>query len=157
LTNDSKEGISLERISVIGETNDPTNWFSASSLSNYGTPGYENSQRSTGVIGDQNIELEYKVFSPDGDGYRDVMRLNYNLDKTGFIGNIAIYDDHGRLETYVAENKLLGTEGTVIWEGFLEDGSIAPIGMYIIYYDIFHDDGTVISGKKVCVLANQLN
>lgn len=156
LTESNKEGISLERLSPSGKTNDAENWFSASSLSNYGTPGYENSQRAV-TAGDDQIELEHKIFSPDGDGYKDLMRLNYKLDKTGYIGNIAIYDDKGRLETHLAENKLLGTEGSVIWEGNLDDGSLAPIGMYIIYYDIFHADGEVISGKKVCVLAQQLN
>lgn len=157
LSSANTEGISLERISPLGDTNDPDNWFSAASFTNYGTPGYENSQRTPGPAGDEQITLDHKVFSPNGDGYQDLMRLNYSLDKTGYIGNIAVYDDHGRLETYLAENKLLGTEGTIIWEGLLDDGSLAPIGMYIIYYDIFHADGDVISGKKVCVLAEQLN
>lgn len=39
-----KEGISLERISAGGATNDPFNWHSASTSSGYGTPGYRNSQ-----------------------------------------------------------------------------------------------------------------
>ncbi len=157
LTEDNKEGISLERYSPTSATNDTNNWFSASSLSNNGTPGYENSQRALATQGDEVIELENKVFSPDSDGNKDFMRLRYKLDKTGYVANIAIYDDRGRLETYLIENELLGTEGSVIWEGTLADGSLAPIGMYIIYYDIFHADGEVISGKKVCVLAGRLN
>lgn len=156
LTSDSREGVSLERLSVLSPTNDDNNWFSAASISNYGTPGYENSQQSAGDISDEIISLESKVLSPDGDGYEDFLRINYKLDKTGYIGNIAIYDDHGRLETHLMENQLLGTEGAVIWEGTLADGSVAPIGMYILRYDIFHNDGDVISGKKVCVVAQRL-
>ena len=157
LTSDQVKGVSLERVSLIGDTNDGSNWFSAASNVNFATPGYINSQRSTGITGDENIELESKVFSPNGDGDNDILRLNYQLDRTGFIANVSIYDDNGRLQTKIADNKLLGTEGFVLWDGLLDDGTIAPIGMYIVYFDIFHTDGEVISGKKVCVLAQQLN
>lgn len=157
LTSAQKKGVSLERISLIGDTNDGVNWYSASASANYGTPGYENSQRAAGIIGDEVIQLENKVFSPDEDSYQDLMRLNYKLDKNGYVANVAIYDDNGRLQTRIAENKLLGTEGFVQWDGLLEDGRVATIGMYIIYYDFFHIDGQVISGKKVCVLAQRLN
>ncbi len=157
LTSDQKKGVSLERVSLIGDTNDGDNWFSAASSVNYATPGYINSQRTTGITGDENIELEEKVFSPNGDGFQDLLRLNYALDKNGFVANVTVYDDNGRFQTKIAENKLLGTEGFVLWDGLLEDGTVAPIGLYIIYYDIFHTDGDVISGKKVCVLAQQLN
>ena len=157
LTSDQKKGISLERISLIGDTNDGDNWFSAASSSNYATPGYTNSQRSTGITGSEQIELEEKVFSPNGDGIGDIMKLNYSLDKNGYIANVTVYDDQGRFQTKIAENKLLGTEGFVLWDGLLEDGIVAPIGLYIIYFDIFHTDGDIISGKRVCVLAQQLN
>lgn len=157
LTSDQKKGVSLERVSPIGDTNDGGNWFSASSSANYGTPGYENSQRSAELLGDEKIQLDSKVFSPNGDGYQDLLRLNYSLDKNGYVANIAVYDDKGRFQTRISDNKLLGTEGFVIWDGLLEDGTRAPIGLYILYYDIFHTDGQVISGKKVCTLAQQLN
>jgi len=157
LTSDGKEGVSIERISTASETNDPDNWYSASSLRNYATPGYENSQVTNIEPGAEQIELENKVFTPNGDGFEDFVKLNFNFDKPGYVGNVGIYDDHGRLQTRVAENKLLGSSGSIIWEGKLPDGSIAPVGMYIIAYEVFHADGDVESGKKVCVLSLPIN
>ena len=157
LTNSDIEGVSLERLSTISETNDSNNWFSAAASVNYGTPGYTNSQRisSEGVdVG--TVELQSQRFSPDADGFEDFAVLQYSLEKSGFIGNVAVHDDHGRLELPVAENTLLSTEGNVLWEGNLEDGTPAPIGMYIIVYDFFHPDGDVISGKEVIALVRRL-
>lgn len=157
LTSSGVKGISLERLSPSAPTNDPDNWYSAAANVNYATPGYTNSQSSrSGPPGTEQIFLEQKIFSPDGDGYQDLLRLNYALDKVGYIANATIYDDHGRRETNIAANKLLGLQGTLLWDGFLDDGEPAPIGMYIIQYDFFHNDGEVISGKKVVVLAKRL-
>ena len=156
LTSDSREGISLERISTVSETNDGNNWFSASTSVNNGTPGYENSQRSSPITGDEMVALENKVFSPDADGFQDLAVLQYSLDKNGFIGNVTVFDDHGRRETQIAQNQLLGTEGNFIWEGALDDGTPAPIGMYILQYELFHPDGDIVRGKEVVVLARRL-
>ena len=157
LTNADIEGISLERLSTISDTNDPNNWFSAAASVNYGTPGYTNSQRiSSSGAAAGTVELESQRFSPDSDGFEDFAILQYNLEKTGFIGNVAIHDDHGRLVLPVAENALLSTEGNILWEGNLEDGTPAPIGMYIFVYDFFHPDGDVISGKEVIALVRRL-
>ncbi len=157
LTSAGREGVSIERLSGFSDTNDPDNWFSASSLNNYGTPGYENSQSSNPTSNDEQIELVNKVFTPNGDGFEDFTQLNFSFDKPGFVANLSIFDDHGRLQTRVAENKLLGTSGSIIWEGKLEDDSVAPVGIYIIYYDIFHSDGDVLTGKMVCVLSLPIN
>ncbi len=157
LTEANKEGISLERLSLLAETNDANNWFSAAQTNNYGTPGYANSQSSGTTYNiEEAVTLENKLFTPNNDGNKDFLKIIFNLDKPGYIANVAVYDDQGRLKTYLAENELLGTSGQFRWEGILPDGYLAPIGMYIIYYEIFHPDGGVITGKKVCVLGDQL-
>ncbi len=158
LTSSQTKGISLERISPSAPTNDGDNWSSAAESVNFATPGYANSQRATGLGPDEGmIGLEEKVFSPDGDGFQDQLRLIYTLDRTGFIANATVYDDRGHRIQNIAANKLLGQTGALLWDGLLEDGSVAPIGIYILQYDIFHDDGTVMSGKEVFVLAQFLN
>ncbi len=158
LTSTQTKGISLERISGTGPTNDGDNWHSAAASVNFASPGYENSQRSSGLNPDDgNIALEEKVFSPNGDGDGDLLKLNYALDRTGFIANVTVYDDRGRRIQNIAANKLLGQTGTLIWDGFLDDGFLAPIGIYILQYEIFSDDGTVFSGREVFVLAQFIN
>ena len=158
LTSAQTKGISLERVSGFSPTNDGTNWHSAAASVNFASPGYENSQRSIGLNPEDGmIGLESKVFSPDGDGNQDLLKLNYALDRTGFIANVTIYDDRGRRIRNIADNTLLGQTGTITWDGFLEDGFLAPIGIYILQYDIFNNDGTVLSGREVFVHAQFIN
>ena len=124
----------------------------------FATPGYENSARiNSQTMGEEAVFLEYKVFSPDSDGEKDQLIIHYDLDKAGYIANIKIYNDHGRFEKNLAESELLGTQGFITWDGGLDNNQVAAVGMYIIFYELFHPDGQVINGKKVCVLAQQLN
>lgn len=152
------EGISLERISTASDTNNPSNWTSASEANNYATPGYQNSALvETGSPSEDAISLAYKVFSPNADSYRDNLIINYNLEKSGYIANISVHDDKGRQEIPIAENALVGTHGFFRWDGTNDDGVLSPVGMYIISFELFHSDGDIIKGKKVCVLGQQLN
>lgn len=151
------EGISLERISLITATNEPENWFSSSEGNNFATPGYENSTRIDPTTIEENVSLSYKTFSPNGDSDKDILFINYNLNKLGFVGNIKVYDDKGRPKKSLANNVALGAEGFFRWDGIKDDGMLAPIGMYIIQYEFFHPDGDIVQGKKVCILAQNLN
>ena len=79
------EGVSLERINHDRQTQDASNWHSASENCGFGTPSYENSQ----YVNDQQmmsdrIRVEPEVFSPDNDGYNDVVRLFYQFDHLFF-------------------------------------------------------------------------
>ena len=151
------EGISLERLSLTAETNNPSNWTSASEVSNFATPGYANSNTALPSSSEEAISLTNKVFSPNNDGNKDNLLINYNLDKPGFIANITIYDDKGRAEVPLVENTLLSTQGFFRWDGSNENGTLSPVGMYIIYYEFFHSDGDIIKGKEVCVLGQALD
>ena len=157
LTSAQKEGVSLERISTEVDTNDPDNWLSAASTVNFATPGYENSQSSTGsLLPAGEISLETQRISPNGDGIEDLLRLNYNMTKAGFVANATIYDDRGRRVVNFAANKLLGLQGSLVWDGLDETGQLLPIGIYVVAYDLFHVDGDVMSGKEAFVLAQNI-
>lgn len=152
------KGVSLERIdtTVTIFSNDAA-WNSSASVNNFATPGYKNSAAvNTLNISDEIISLESKVFSPDSDGFKDVLLINYNLDKAGYFGTITIFDDRGRKEIELINNQSFATSGFVKWDGTLNNNVIAPIGVYIVYYKFFHPDGDIFEGKKVCVLAEQL-
>ncbi len=157
LLNDS-EGISLERINSDIRTNDVNNWFSSSQDNNFATPGFKNSAFTViPAIKEEVLTFPYQIFSPDGDGYRDFLVINYNLYKPGFLANITIYDDSGYKISRLTNNHLMGNSGIFKWSG-LDDHNLAlPIGMYIIFYSFFHPDGDIFEGKKVVVLAQDLN
>ncbi len=152
---DEKKGISLERINILGTTNDVNNWHSASSQSKYGTPGYKNSNfLPTNTQNDIGIFPDKKVFTPNGDGVDDFVLLGYKVDKQGYLATIRVYDTEGFLVSDLTNNFLLGTEGVVKWDGTDQEGKIVRIGMYLVYSRIFHPDGEVREFKSVLVAAD---
>jgi hypothetical protein len=151
------DGVSLERINFDRPSTDNTNWNSASSQVGYATPGYRNSQFaliSEAQTGDLSVSPE--VFSPDNDGFDDVLSISYRFDQPGYTGTFAIYDSKGRLVKYVGRAQLLGTEGTLSWNGINEDNEKAGVGIYVVYMEAFDLKGNVVKIKKPCVVASKL-
>ena len=149
---DDLNGVSLERVDYNRLTNDPTNWHSAAENVGWATPGYENSQLQPSNNTGQSFSVEPKVFSPDNDGFEDLLNINYALDRPGQLANITIFDREGRAVRLLARNQLLGTTGTISWNGINEDGNKARIGVYIIFIEVLDLDGSISSTKKTCVL-----
>lgn len=150
------KGVSLERLDFLRDSEDETNWQSASEVVGFGTPGYENSQVSraetTGVL-----TVSPEIFSPDNDGFDDVCNISYEMARDGFTGSIRIFDDLGRPVRRVAHNVLLGNSGVFSWDGFTDDRLKAGIGIYIVFFEAFHPDGEVIQKKAAAVLGHYLD
>lgn len=151
-----EEGISLERISFSTPTNDLNNWHSASSVSGYGTPGYENSQMELENVTKPKITFEPGAFSPNFDGYNDEYQIQYELDKPGYMANISVFDAAGRFVLKLANNEILGTNGTLIWNGEDETGQRQNLGVYVVLVEIFDIDGNVYRFKDGVVLTDIL-
>jgi len=152
----STKGVSLERIDFNRPTNDRTNWHSAAKDVGYATPAYKNSQYIDAGETESPIAITPELFSPDEDGYNDVVNINYNFDQPGFVANITIYDSKGRLVKYLVRNELLGTSGTFSWDGISEEKEKARIGIYIVFVEVFDLSGNVKKYKKTCVVAGKL-
>lgn len=149
----TNEGVSLERINYSRPSDDKTNWHSASELVGFATPAYENSQfKETETIADDVI-IEPEIFSPDNDGFEDFANINFTFDEPGYVANIKIYDSRGRLIRYLANNQLLGIEGTTTWDGLDENNQKAPVGIYVVFIEIFDLEGNVKQYKKSVVVA----
>jgi hypothetical protein len=152
-----KEGISLERINADLPTNEFDNWYSAAFDRGYATPGYKNSQEFSTSSQSESITVTPPVFSPDGDGTDDQVVLTLLPGGSGFIGNIEIYDLQGRIIRTMCSNRLLGTETILSWDGLCNDRKEAPIGIYLIYIEIFNQQGIVKKYRKVVTLRRRLN
>lgn len=151
------EGISLERINFDTPTQEITNWISASEEAGFATPGYLNSQYSNTEAFSGKVSVEPEIFSPDNDGYNDVLKVNYQFKEPGFTANISIYDSKGRQVKQLTHNKLLGTRaGSICWDGTKDSGEKANIGIYIVYVEIFNMNGAVKHYKKTAVLGSKL-
>jgi hypothetical protein len=151
------KGVSLERLSFTRPTNEQGNWTSAAEVVGYATPGYKNSQFAPEVQSSGSFSLQNEVFSPDNDGFDDVLLINYKLDFPGAIATVQAYDRRGRLIRNIVSNAVLATEGTISWDGTTDDRSKARIGPHIIYIDVFDTSGLTQTYKLGCVVAGRLS
>ena len=152
------QGVALERISVNGKTNNPDNWHSAAESAGFGTPGYRNSQ-SVSVNPDSirgEIDIDPEIFSPDNDGYQDILHIKYKFKTSGNTMTINIFSTSGQLVRKLVNNAYVGTDGVVLWNGLKDDGTKALVGIYVFYIRVFDQNGKVMQFKKTAVLAAKL-
>lgn len=135
---DNTDGVSLERISAKKPANQSDNWHSASSSDNYATPGYKNSQDYAGETAHNNVALSAKYISPDNDGYQDVVAITYNFKQPGNSLSIKVYNDKGVLVKSLVSNRLIGSNGSFIWDGTNDLGEKALTGIHVILVESFN-------------------
>lgn len=152
----NSKGVSLERISAVSSGMKRENWHSASSSSGFATPAMKNSQAIDGFLSSADIAMEPPVFSPDNDGYQDLLTIKCKLEKPGFLANINIFNSAGQPVRILASNILLGNEDVFVWDGIDDRGYISPIGLYIVFFEFFNSTGEVSHIKKVTVLGGRL-
>jgi hypothetical protein len=148
-------GVSLERLDFSRPAHDNSNWHSAAEGVGFATPGYLNSQFNAADPRDE-VTIDPEIFSPDNDGYNDVVNINYKFDMAGFVGTITIYDANGKLVRMLVKNELLGTEGAFSWDGESDEKEKARVGIYIVCFEAFGVDGDIKQYKKPCVLGARL-
>ncbi len=150
------EGVALERIDPTANSGDPSNWHSAASSAGYGTPTYRNSEYKQ--LQDINVSFEVspKVFSPDNDGHDDIATIQYKVDAPGYVANLTIFDGAGRPVRLLVQNGTMGISGYWNWDGLDDKGNKLPVGVYIIYGEIFNLQGKKKNFKNVVVLARKL-
>jgi len=144
------EGISLERVNPdLPSTTE--NWHSSSSTTGYATPGYKNSQSDLGE-NIWSISVEPEVFSPDGDGFDEMVEIQLALNQPGWICTVGIFNMHGHQVKSLAVNALFGTNETLFWNGLNEDGQPSAIGLYLLYGEMFTATGKNKNFRKVITL-----
>lgn len=152
----STNGVSLERVSYDRPASDITNWHSAAETVGFATPAYLNSQFMATTDDDGTVSVSPEIFSPDNDGYNDVLNIYCKTDSPGKMLNITIYDSKGRLIKYLIKNQLMSAENVYSWDGINDNNQKANIGIYVIYVEILDMKGNVKHYKKTAVLATKL-
>lgn len=138
----NKAGVALERRDMGRPCDEPSNWFSASSVAGYGTPGYENSQSTEWLAEETAFVLSSSLISPDDDGYQDEITISYQLDNSYLYANVDLYDLRGNPVRHLLSNALLGTHGEWVWDGRGENGTSLPQGRYVLYINLYDLHGT---------------
>lgn len=154
----SQRGVSLERLNFDGNTQNKDLWHSAASTANYATPGYENSQQLRPQSNGE-VSVLPETFSPDGDGFEDILSINYKFTHLGNNARVTVYDAVGNRVKIVRTNFLLETEeGFVTWDGTNDNGNKAPVGVYLVVFEVMQSaSGDRQVYKVPCVLAAKLN
>lgn len=148
-----KEGVSLERISANAETNEASNWKSASSASGFATPGYINSNARGEMLADK-VNVEPEIFEPVT-GQPAFTQIHYNFDAGGYVANVKILDSRGRQIKQLANNEVLGTSGFFRWDGDTTDGTKARTGYYTVWMEVFNSTGNVETFRKRVIVASK--
>jgi len=151
----TEDGKALERISFTGSSNSEDNWHTASELVEWGTPGYKNSQfLNSNAIGE--VSIDPAIFSPDNDGYQDVVSINYEFVNQDNVMDVQIFDYQGRLIRELKDNFYAGVSGLITWDGINDEGTKASVGSYVLLITVFDLDGNRKVYKEVVVLATKL-
>ncbi len=154
---DETENRTLERIDPFGISNDKSNWHTAAEPIGFGTPGGKNSQFQI-VVTDGVFNSDKPVFSPDIDGFEDVIFFTLQQETADNVVQLTIYDDFGRIVKKIWQSELTGTDNSVSWDGVNEKGIKAPIGIYFAVVSSFNTaSGKTFSKRIAFTLAGKLN
>ncbi|MDR3286340.1 MAG: gliding motility-associated C-terminal domain-containing protein, partial [Prevotellaceae bacterium] len=151
----NSEGVSLERVDFERKSSELGNWQSAAQTAGFATPTYKNSCYTHTEKVDEPFVLSATTFSPDGDGYDDVLFIDYKMPAADFVANVSIYNIRGMFVKEICRNTTLGAEGRLTWDGSKANNAKVPIGPYIIYIEAFDANGKVYKYKKICVVASK--
>ena len=150
-----QNGVSLERISTGSETSDRGTWHSASSLNGYGTPTGFNSQAIALIAPNTPFSITNKQFSPNDDGFKDFLYLQFEPEAGNDVGSIWVYDLEGREIQQILSNEILGATTLVQWNGRNSEGQLADMGIYLIYVELWDANGNVTHYQQSCALVKR--
>jgi hypothetical protein len=145
------QGISLERLSTDRSGSDPENWHSAASIAGYATPGEANSQALEVHADSDLLRVDPEVFSPDNDGFRDVLTITTQTRSPGWLISIWITDLSGVLVRQLANNHISTALLPYTWDGEQEDGSMVGAGIYVVHLWVYHPDSGESLKKRAAI------
>ena len=151
------DGVSLERVSFLADVSTANNFKSAAQSVGFATPTYRNSQEEDLNTIKNKVSLTSKTFSPDEDGFEDLLQINYEFVNNGNLATINVYSDKGVLVRKLQRNTSIATAGSFVWDGLNDAGQRCKVGIYLIKFDTFTLTGKMESFKHTCVLATKLN
>lgn len=146
------KGVSLERVNPDFSSSDPDNWHSAAAPL-YGTPGYKNSVFLENPGDNAEVVVFPPVFSPDNDGFDDVTTINLTSFSSDYSASVLVLNSHGGFINNLVHGQNIGHQSLFVWNGTDENGNIVPVGIYIIYIELFDTQGVVKRLKKTVVVA----
>ena len=135
------DGVSLERIDLDAPAGDGVNWTSAASTAGFATPTLPNSQaRREGPRRNAAVALQGERFSPDGDGFEDLLTVDYAFDAPGTLVSFEVVDLQGRSLYRPAEEAAVARRGVWTWDGVTDERGVVGIGTYVLRVEYWSED-----------------
>ncbi|MCP4312230.1 MAG: lamin tail domain-containing protein [Bacteroidetes bacterium] len=144
-------GISLERIDPGRPGSDPGNWHSAASVEGYATPGRLNSQSIHESDQKGRLVVEPGVFSPDNDGYNDLLVISPGVGEAGSVIRLWITRPDGTPVRSLANNHVAGLSSQYTWDGREDSGAMAAGGFYVVHLRVYHPSSGSRWNRKAAV------
>ena len=144
------KGIALERLSSLTLSSqhsqegrkittyldgwDPTHWVSSAHWSG-GSPGLANQTQIDQQESNGNgwVQLFPTSFSPNQDGLDDVLSVEYVLPVPDYLLDVSIFNIQGVPIVQLSRGRLAGAQGTLMWKGWMDDGTVVPAGLYLLH------------------------
>lgn len=146
------EGISLEKVSPVMSSSEPSNWHSAAGTSGWGTPGAVNSVYDEAPEDVGGVSLSSKRLSPDSDGFEDLLTIHLDLKGMTNVVTASVFDETGSFIRKICNNLSAGPGSAIIWDGTAGDGTAVRPGIYVILVTWFNDTGKTGRWKGVCAV-----
>lgn len=144
-------GVSLERIDPEC-TAGPQCWTSAAASVNHGTPGSRNSQFLAAAEPGQTLALHPKVFSPDGDGLDDILRISAGSRKAGGFVDLYVTGLSGNFIRQIISRGITGTGDQYYWDGTDQQGRRVHPGIYVVHQHTFSNAGSNVQRAACAVV-----
>jgi hypothetical protein len=140
-------GVSWERVNSGVHSGIPANW--ALSLAPGGkTPGARNSVAMDKVPENKALAVWPRVITPDGDGVDDRAYISYEVPFLSATVSLRVFTSSGvEVATVMAGKKAPG-EGSLLWDGRGQDGTVLPTGLYILLLECHEDETQQVAAMK---------
>jgi hypothetical protein len=146
------EGVALEKVSPAFPSDVESNWHSATTACNYGTPGAPNSVLVDASEAGEGLTLSSGRISPDGDGFEDLVSVGVFPGGEENLISVTVFSDRGYPVRRLAERATAGAGAQFVWDGLSDSGARLPAGLYMIIAESCSTSGSSLRWKKVCAL-----
>jgi len=148
----SEKGVALEKVMTDAQSEDISQWHSASEASGWGTPGAPNSVMAEFSVMEDMVNFSSTKITPDNDGFEDLLVINFNLVGNGNIVSVTVFDETGAFVKKITDNLLAGPSASIVWDGTSMDEKLVGTGIYVFLITLFDDKGKTRKWKKVCTV-----
>jgi len=151
-----KIGRTLERVNPFTSSSVSTNWSTCVHSLGH-TLGKPNSIHAEILPVDVSLSVSPNPFSPDFDGFEDMLVITFQLPVETAAVNLKIFDSKGRMVRFLRNNEPSGSRATLFWDGLDDSGQRCRMGIYILFLqalDVMRCE--IHRGWKTVVLAGRL-